>query len=141
MWSCAPSPRGTFKAPPFCKDGRREREPNNLKTLFYVDSIPKDTRRSLRETSRMEVKDVKARLHVYEWINDVPLNGNNDAPFVNYFSYGLFTKKKRTYYNNWVTDIRGEKNNIEELVGGPIEMEDRERSFQYGKEPWLPHRA
>lgn len=72
--------------------------------------------RSLHETSRMEVKDVKGRLHVYEWINDVPLNGNNDAPFVNYFSYSLFTKNERTYYNSWVTDIPVEKNNIEELV-------------------------
>jgi hypothetical protein len=72
--------------------------------------------RSLREVPRLEMKDNKGRLHVYEWINDVPLNGNDDAPFVNYFSYSLFTKNKRTYYNSWVTDIPVEKNTIEELV-------------------------
>lgn len=72
--------------------------------------------RILGEVSRMEVKDHKGRLHVYEWINEVPLNGNDDAPSVNYFTYSLYHKGKRTYSNSWVTDIPVEKKNIEELV-------------------------
>jgi hypothetical protein len=72
--------------------------------------------RALHEISRVEIKDNKGRLHVYEWINDVPLNGNNDAPSVNYFAYGLYHKGKRTYYNSWVTDVLIEKTCIEELV-------------------------
>ena len=42
--------------------------------------------RTLNGVSRMERKD-KKRLHVGEWINDVPLNGNDDAPSINYFAY------------------------------------------------------
>jgi hypothetical protein len=71
--------------------------------------------RALNEVCRMEVKD-KKRLHVYEWINDVPLNGNDDAPSVNYFAYSLYNESKRTYFNSWVTDIVIEKENIEELT-------------------------
>lgn len=72
--------------------------------------------RALKETSRMEVKDAKGRLHVYEWINAVPLNGNDDAPVVNYFAYSLFKNNEKTYSNSWVTDILIEKKNVEELV-------------------------
>ena len=45
-----------------------------------------------------------------------PLNGNDDAPSVNYFAYTLYNEGKRTYFNSWVTDILIEKKNIEELV-------------------------
>jgi hypothetical protein len=72
--------------------------------------------RTLNGVSRMERKD-KKRLHVGEWINDVPLNGNDDAPSVNYFAYSLYNEKgKRTCYNSWVADIMAEKANREELA-------------------------
>lgn len=79
--------------------------------MQYVDGA-----RRLGEVARMEVKDLKGRLHVYEWINDVPLNGNDNAPIVNYFAYSLIVKGKRTYYNSWVTDLPVEKKNVEELA-------------------------
>ncbi len=72
--------------------------------------------RQLGEVSSMEVRDKKGRVHRYEWINDVPLNGNKDAPMVNYFEYWLIDNEKVGYHNSWVTDIRISGQNVEELV-------------------------
>jgi hypothetical protein len=72
--------------------------------------------RTLKGTSRLEVRDVKGRRHVYEWIKGVPLNGNDDTPSVNWLSYELHDKDKRTYHNAWVTDLPLDEKNVEELV-------------------------
>ena len=74
--------------------------------------------RQLKEVSRMEVKDGKGRIHVYEWINGVPLNGNKDTLWVNYFEYRIIDKEKVTYHNSWVTDISINEHNVRELVRG-----------------------
>ena len=74
--------------------------------------------RQLKEVSRMEVKDEKGRLHVYEWINEVPLNGNKDTILTNYFEYWLIDNKKVTYHNSWVTDIQINQQNVKDLVRG-----------------------
>jgi len=74
--------------------------------------------RQLKEVSRMEVKDGKGRLHVYEWINEVPLNGNVDTLWVNYLEYWIIDKGKTTYHNSWVTDIPIVEQNVAELVKG-----------------------
>jgi len=74
--------------------------------------------RQLKEVSRMEVKDGKGRLHVYEWINEVPLNGNADTLWVNYFEYWIIDKGKTTYHNSWVTDMHITEQNVAELVKG-----------------------
>jgi hypothetical protein len=68
------------------------------------------------QASRLEVKDTKGRLHRYEWIGDMPVNGKHDAPSVNWFSYELHDKGKRTYHNGWVTDLPIDEDHIEELV-------------------------
>jgi len=72
--------------------------------------------RQLKEVKRLEVKDEQNRLHIYEWINNVPLNGNKDTVWVNYLEYWLEVNGKTTYHNSWVTDIEIDKNNIVELV-------------------------
>lgn len=72
--------------------------------------------RQLKEVSRMEVKDGKGRLHVYKWINGVPLNGNEDTLWVNYYEYWIIDKGKATYYNSWVTDIPIMEQNVAEIV-------------------------
>jgi len=72
--------------------------------------------RQLKEVSKTEVKDRKGRIHVYEWINEVPLKGNKDTLWVNYFEYWIIDKGKVTYHNIWVTDIIIEENNVTELV-------------------------
>jgi hypothetical protein len=72
--------------------------------------------RLLKEVVHMEVKDRKGRAHIYEWVNDVPLNGNDDAPSVTYFEYWIKDGGKITYHNSWVTDFTVDDENVEELV-------------------------
>ena len=75
--------------------------------------------KKLGEVSKIQIKDNKGRLHVYEWINKVPLNGREDAVSVNYFEYWLFNANgKEGFHNSWVTDIPVSEQNIEELVRG-----------------------
>ena len=74
--------------------------------------------RQLKEVSRMQVKDKKGRIHVYEWINEVPLNGNKDTLWVNYFEYWIIDNEKTRYHNSWVTDIRINEEKVQELVRG-----------------------
>jgi len=104
---------------PFIEEIRRERmsyilvaKPEDHKILMeWVGE-----QRQLGEVSRIEVKDMKGRVHIYEWINEVPLNGNKDAPLVNYFEYWLMNNGKVGYHNSWVTDIRISEQNVEEIV-------------------------
>jgi hypothetical protein len=54
--------------------------------------------------------DNKGRQHVYEWMNDVPLNGRPDSIRVNYLKYKIISTtvdgtEKIHYKNSWVTDI------------------------------------
>ena len=86
------------------------KEEDHKVLMEYVDGA-----RHLDGVSRIEVKE-NGRLHVYEWINEVPLNGNKDAPIVNYVAYSLYHKGKKSYHNAWVTDIVVEDKNVEELV-------------------------
>jgi hypothetical protein len=72
--------------------------------------------RQLKEVSRLEVKDHKGRLHIYEWIHEVPLNGNKSTLWVNYFEYWLVNGGEVTYHNSWVTDFRVNEENVAELV-------------------------
>ena len=74
--------------------------------------------RQLGEVSRIEVKDIKERVHIIEWINDVPLNGNKDTILVNYVEYWLMDKGKVGYHNSWVTNIRISEQNVGEIVSG-----------------------
>jgi hypothetical protein len=42
---------------------------------------------------------------LFEWVNQVPLNGTKDADLVNFFQYQLVAKTgKVTYNKSWVTD-------------------------------------
>jgi hypothetical protein len=74
--------------------------------------------RQLKEVFRLEFKDQKGRQHVYEWINGVPLNGNQNSVGVNYFEYRLTVGEKTTYKNSWVTDIVINRDNVTILVSG-----------------------
>lgn len=106
---------------PFIESVNRERmsyilvaKPEDHKILMeWVNE-----QRQLGEVSRIEVRDRKDRVHVYEWINEVPLNGNKDTLCVNYFEYWLIDKGKVGYHNSWVTDIRISEQNVGELVLG-----------------------
>lgn len=74
--------------------------------------------KKLGEVKKLIKVDRKERHHHYEWINQVPLNGNVDAPLVNLFIYELSVDGKITYRCAWVTDIEVTKENIEVLVPG-----------------------
>ena len=72
--------------------------------------------RLLGEVMHMEHVDRKGRTHVYEWINEAPLNGAEDAPLVNFFEYWLKDGKNVGYHNSWVTDLSLDDECIEEMV-------------------------
>ncbi len=72
--------------------------------------------RLLNDVMHMEHTDRKGKTHVYEWINDVPLNGNKNSPLVNYVEYWLKDGSKIGYHNSWITDLSLDDECIEEMV-------------------------
>lgn len=89
-------------------------KPNDHKLLMeWVNE-----QRRLNQTSRLQITDSRGRLHVYEWINEAPLNGNRDTLWVNYFEYWIKNGEKTSYHNSWITDfVIGDKN-VKDLVKG-----------------------
>jgi hypothetical protein len=91
-----------YSKQPFVEALRKERmryvlvakEEDHRLLMEYVEGA-----QALKETSRLEVKDAKGRLQVYEWI-----------------SYNLHDEGKRAYHNAWVTDVPVDEKNVEELV-------------------------
>ncbi len=47
------------------------------------------------EVKTKTVIDEKGRTHAYEWINQIPLNGNKDTVMVNFFQYEMITENKQ----------------------------------------------
>jgi len=74
--------------------------------------------KEMAETSQHTFVDRKGRVHHYEWVNEIPLNGTKNASQVNYFEYHLFVKGELTYHNSWVTDIPISEHTIADLVKG-----------------------
>ena len=63
--------------------------------------------------------DLKGRKHHYTYINQVPLNGKEGAPLVNYIRYEQINEEgKVTYKNSWVTSIEVNNNNVVRLAKG-----------------------
>jgi hypothetical protein len=68
---------------------------------------------------RVTATDIKGRKHTYTYINQVPLNGKEDAPRVNYIHYELTNGSgKVTYKNSWVTSIEINDSNVIRLAKG-----------------------
>lgn len=74
--------------------------------------------KQMGEIQQLELNDEKGRRHLYEWVNNIPLNGTKNADNVNYFEYTIFKGNKTNYHNSWVTDISISKENIVQLVMG-----------------------
>lgn len=77
--------------------------------------------RKMGETRKKTVTDLKGRTHHYEWINQVPLNGNKDTVMVNFFHYEMTAPDEKgehevVYRNSWVTDFQLTQENIVDLV-------------------------
>jgi hypothetical protein len=75
------------------------------------------------EIEQMRSIDAKGRIHVYEWVNDIPLNGSKNTINVNYFQYKIISigangDEKIHYQNSWVTDLEVTKENVAILVRG-----------------------
>lgn len=90
-------------------------KPADHKVLFeWVSEF-----KQMKQTQRLDLKNWDRSRHIYEWVNDVPLNGTKDADNINFFEYTLITKlKKQKFYGSWVTDILIDKDNIIDLVKG-----------------------
>lgn len=88
-------------------------KPDDHKVLFeWVSEL-----KAMNETQRLEIRDFEGRQHIYEWVNDVPLNGRQDSRNVNFFEYTLINEKnKQVFFGTWVTDIAISEHNITELV-------------------------
>lgn len=92
---------------------------------FILVAKPKDhkvmmkhlyTLKELRDLSQLTITDGKGRVHLYEWENNVPLNGNKNTVKVNYFEYSIIANSKVNYHNSWVTDIPISRANVTQLV-------------------------
>ena len=68
------------------------------------------------ETQSLTLTDLKNRVHQYEWVNEVPINGNANSELVSFFEYRLVVDGKVTYRNSWVTDFELTAENVIELV-------------------------
>ncbi len=73
--------------------------------------------------NKKEIIDDQNKVHSYEWLNKVPLNGNKDTIYVNYFRYQQIVideegQEKVVYKNSWVTDFEIKESNILHLVKG-----------------------
>ena len=70
-----------------------------------------------------KVVDSKGKIHQYEWVEEIPLNGREDAIQVNFFRYKILSidkngQEKINYRGSWVTDLPLNKENIELMVKG-----------------------
>lgn len=87
-------------------------KPADHKALFeWVREL-----RGMKEAAVYEISDSKGRLHRYEWVNAVPLNGDPKSEQVNFVEYTLLVDGKANYHNSWVTDIEINQKNVVELV-------------------------
>jgi len=74
-----------------------------------------------KELHTLKYCDEKGSVHLYEWMNHVPLNSREDAIEVNFFRYQLIKRdennqEKITYINSWVTDFLVSSANIQKMV-------------------------
>jgi len=68
-------------------------KPSSHKILFEWFT---DIKR-MGDACRLEFTDFKGRHHIYEWVNEIPLNGTKDADDVNFFYYRLVDKEQITF--------------------------------------------
>lgn len=69
----------------------------------------------------LRVQREDGSFHVYEWMNQINLNGNEKTVEVNFVSYQMIVTQKDgtekvTYKNSWVTDTEISERNVQDLV-------------------------
>ena len=60
--------------------------------------------------------DHRGERREYEWVTDLPLNGQPDSPLINFIRFRIVKAGKITYRNAWVTDLVPSTDNIAQLV-------------------------
>ena len=100
-----------------------ELKENNMS--FILNAKPSDHKslyqwftetRAINETHLIKIKGLNGIEHVYEWLNDIPLNDAKNADNINFFQFSIFKGEKRTFRSSWVTDITITSKNIKKLV-------------------------
>jgi len=71
----------------------------------------------------LKIEDEKGRIHEYGWMNEVPVNSEDEDCSVNFFRYRIASKnpdgtKKIHYRSAWITDLTVTSKNVETLVKG-----------------------
>lgn len=91
-------------------------KPDSHKYLMeWIEAYDKE------DINEQRITDEKGRIHVYEWVNNVPLNGSADSINVNFFRYQIISKDKKgnekvTFKSSWITDLEIRSDNVAILV-------------------------
>ena len=59
--------------------------------------------------------DHRGERREYEWVTDMPLNGQPDSPLINFIQFRIVKDGKINYRNAWVTDLVPTTDNIAQL--------------------------
>jgi len=88
-------------------------KPTDHKILFeWVGEL-----REMGEVSTFEITDQKGYIHLYKWINHLPLNVNPESENINFLEYTMVRDDgQATYHNSWVTNIEITADNVVKLV-------------------------
>jgi hypothetical protein len=71
----------------------------------------------LQEHRQTVIQSGKRSIHIYRWLDGVPLRDSGDALSVNWFSVEICDAKgKRTYFNSFVTDLPITAQTVAELA-------------------------
>ena len=90
---------------------------NNLATVFDIEEVSGFEKLNALES--FEYSDKKGKRYVYEWVNDVALNGQEKSVYTNFVRFSIYsTEGKRTYHSSWVTDIAITACNVQDIVRG-----------------------
>ena len=87
-------------------------KPSDHKSLYQMFTET----RAIKETHTLKIKELNGSEHVYEWLNNIPLNDTKSADNVNFFQFSILKRGKRTFRSSWVTDITITSKNIKKLV-------------------------
>lgn len=96
---------------------------------FILSAKPEDHKylmewiNAYKKLPTLQYHDEKGILHIYEWMNNVPLNGREDSINVNFFRYQMIkidekNQEKIIYRNSWVTDFLVSQANVKTMVRG-----------------------
>ena len=100
-------------------------ELTSLKYSFILVAKPDDHKslysdiEGLRQGNLLDSYTItkKKKTYIYEWSNDVYLNGSKDSPKVNFFKLTIINiDSKVAFQSAWVTDREVTSQNIEEIV-------------------------